>query len=135
MLDKIEDIELNNFIKKYDKCFLERDIEKLKSFYPEYDSELVYFDNHKNNDTYSVSDHLKLLNDFFQNGKKTESGEVEELTMENTHYFKTENAACICFYARYKSFSKSAVRTTMYLEKARGEWKIKHVHCSFEPEK
>lgn len=135
MLDKIEDIELNNFIKEYDKCFLERDIEKLKSFYPEKDSELVYFDNHKNNDTYSVSDHLKLLNDFFQNGKKTESGEVEELTMENTHYFKTENAACICFYARYKSYSKSVVRTTMYLEKDRGEWKIKHVHCSFEPEK
>ncbi|KLU65800.1 hypothetical protein DEAC_c24300 [Desulfosporosinus acididurans] len=57
MLDKIEDDELNNFIKEYDKCFLERNIEKLKSFYPEDNSELVYFDNHKNNDTYSVDEH------------------------------------------------------------------------------
>ncbi|KLU63795.1 hypothetical protein DEAC_c42870 [Desulfosporosinus acididurans] len=117
MLDKIEDDELNNFIKEYDKCFLERNIEKLKLFYPEDNSELVYFDNHKNNDTYSVDEHLKLLNDFFKNGKETESGTVEELTMENVRYFKTESAACVCFYARYKSFPKPAVRTTMYLER------------------
>ena len=73
MLDKIEDTELNNFIKEYDKCFLEKNIEKLKSFYPENNNELVYFDNHKNNDTNSVKAHLELLNDFFKNGKKTES--------------------------------------------------------------
>lgn len=52
MLDKIEDAELTNFIKEYDKCFLERNIEKLKSFYPEDDHELVYCYNHKNNVTY-----------------------------------------------------------------------------------
>ncbi|AFM41429.1 hypothetical protein Desaci_2483 [Desulfosporosinus acidiphilus SJ4] len=135
MLDKLEDDELNNFIKEYDKCFLERNIERLKLFYPDDDSELVYYDNHKNNDTYSVDEHLKLLRDFFQNGKKTESGAVEELIMENIHYFKTERAACVCFYARYKSFPKPAVRTTMYLERNIEAWKIKHVHCSFEPEK
>ncbi|MBC2725095.1 nuclear transport factor 2 family protein [Desulfosporosinus sp.] len=134
-MDKIEDAELTNFIKEYDKCFLERNIEKLKSFYPEDDNELVYFDNHKNNDTYSVDEHLKLLYHFFKNGKTTESGTVEELTMENIHYFKTESSACVCFYARYKSFPEPAVRTTMYLEKNRGVWKMKHVHCSFEPEK
>jgi len=134
MLDKIEDIELNDFIKEYDKCFLERNIKKLKSFYPD-NNELVYFDNHKNNDTYSVDEHLKLLNEFFQKGKKTESGTVEEITMENVRYFKTESSACICFFARYKSFPNPAVRTTMYLEKNNGKWKIKHVHCSFEPEK
>jgi hypothetical protein len=55
--------------------------------------------------------------------------------MEKTHCFKRENAACICFYARYKSFPEPAVRTTLYLEKNGGEWKIRHVHCSFEPGK
>jgi len=133
MLDKIDDNELNNFLKQYDKSFLEKDIEKLKTFYSEKDNELIYFDNHKDNDTYSVSAHLKLLNDFFQKGKKTESGNVEELEMEKTHYFKRDKAACICFYARYKSFPEKAVRTTMYLEKNQKQWKIKHVHCSFEP--
>ena len=135
MLNRIEDVELNRFIKEYDRCFLERNMEKLKRFYPDDNSELVYFDNHKNNDTYSVDEHLKLLNDFFQEGKETESGTVEELIMENVHSFKTESSALICFYARYKSFPKPAVRTSMYLEREEGRWKIKHVHCSFEPEK
>ena len=51
-------------------AFLEKNLEKLRSFYPNNNSELIYFDNHKNNDTFSVNDHMKLLNDFFQNGKK-----------------------------------------------------------------
>ena len=135
MLQRNKDKELERFLNEYNDCWLERNIEKLKSFYPEDNNELIFFDNHKNNDTYSVKEHLKLLEDFFQNGKKTESGKVEEITIENVNYFKTENAACICYYAGYKSFPKPAVRTTMYLEKQLNNWKIKHVHCSFEPEK
>lgn len=134
MLNKIDDVELNNFISDYDNCFLEKNIQKLRLFYPEDNTELVYFDNHKNNDTFSVDEHLKLLNDFFHKGKETESGAVEELIMENVHSFKKESAACICFYAWYKSFPVPAVRTTMYLEKGKEYWSIKHVHCSFEPE-
>lgn len=134
MLNKIDDVELKNFISAYDKCFLEKNIQKLKTFYPENNTELVYFDNHKDNDTYTVEEHLKLLNDFFQKGKETESGSVEELIMKNVHLFKKSSAACICFYASYKSFPKPAIRTTMYLEKDKENWKIKHVHCSFEPE-
>jgi ketosteroid isomerase-like protein len=129
------DTELIDFITRYDKCFQEKDTDKLRMFYPEDNDGLIYFDNHKNNDTYSVEEHLKLLDDFFKNGKTTESGKVEEITMENIHCFKTGNAACVCFYSRYKSFPKPAVRATMYLEKTTGDWKIKHVHCSFEPEK
>jgi ketosteroid isomerase-like protein len=135
MLQKNEDKELKKFLNEYDKCWLERNIEKIRSFYPEDNRELIFFDNHKNNDTYSVDEHLKLLNDFFQNGKRTESGTVEEIIMENINYYTTKNAACICYYARYKSYPKPAVRSTMYLEKNLGKWKIKHVHCSFEPEK
>ena len=43
---------------------------------------------------------------FFKMVKNSESGEVEELIMDHTHHFKTENGACICFYASYKSFPK-----------------------------
>ena len=68
-MNKIEDVELNNFIREYDKCFIKKNIKKLKLFYPEDNAELVYFDNHKNNDTFSVDEHLKLLNNFFQKEK------------------------------------------------------------------
>ncbi len=128
-----QDEELQTFLAAYDKCFQDKDIEALKQFYPQEDNELIYFDNHKNNDTYNVKDHLRLLTDFFQNGKKTESGQVEELITENMRIFKTEQAACICSLIRYKSFPVPAVRATFYLERHGGAWKIKHVHCSFEP--
>ncbi|MBN1499502.1 MAG: hypothetical protein JW982_05080 [Spirochaetes bacterium] len=133
MLRKTEDKELMKFLNDYNSSWLEKGIEKVKLYYPEEDSELIYFDNHKKNDTTSVCSHLKLINDFFQNGKKTESGTVEEILMEDINFFRAENSACICYLARYKSFPAPAVRTTMYLEKISGLWKIKHIHCSFKP--
>lgn len=134
MLQEDENIELKKFLDEYDRCWQEKNIEKLKCFYSDSNAELIYFDNHKGNDTYTVDTHLRLVNDFFRNGKKTESGEVEPVIRENVNYFKMEKAVCICFLTRYKSFPKPAVRSTMYLEQISDRWKIKHVHCSFEPE-
>lgn len=127
--------ELINFLNDYNESFLSKDLEKVRNFYSDENNELIYFDNHKNNDTYTVDDHIKLLSDFFSNGKKTESGQVEEIIMENIHCFQSENSACICFYSRYKSFPNPAIRSTLYLEKSGASWKIKHAHYSFEPEK
>ena len=72
-------IELIDFLNSYNACFLNKDMEKIRNFYSDENNELIYFDNHKNNDTYSVDDHLELLSDFFLSGKKTESGQVEEI--------------------------------------------------------
>ena len=55
---------------------------------------MIYFDNHKGNDTYTVEGHLNLISDFFENGKETESGAVEPLIIENLNVFQTDNAAC-----------------------------------------
>ena len=44
------------------KC---RRFDELKEFYNREDNVLIYFDNHKNNDTYSVDEHLKLISHFF----------------------------------------------------------------------
>ncbi len=124
--------ELIEFLNEYNECFLSKDIQKIRNFYSD---ELVYFDNHKNNDTYSVDEHIKLISDFFANGKSTESGKVEEIQMENITCFQSDNSACVCFYSRYKSFPKPAIRSTLYIEKSNKLWKIKHAHYSFEPEK
>lgn len=124
-----------NYLNNYNKAWYDKDIEKLKEFYDTDSNKLIYYDNHKNNDTYTLEDHLALISDFFSNGKKTESGEVEELIIENFNSFSKGDAACLCFIARYKSFPDPHVRTTMYLENFKEKWKVMHVHCSFEPEK
>lgn len=127
--------ELIDFLNSYNECFYEKDIEKLKRFYDWENDRLIYFDNHKNNDTYNLEQHLNLLSDFFKNGKKTESGGVEPLIIENLNIFHKEKSACLCYIARYKSFPDPAVRCTLYLECMNNEWKIIHVHCSFQPDR
>lgn len=129
MVKKSEQIFID-FLNSYNECFYEKDIEKLKKFY---DDRLIYFDNHKGNDTYNLEQHLNLLSDFFKNGKKTESGDVEPLIIENMKIFHKDKSACLCYIAKYKSFPDPALRCTLYLEFINNEWKIIHVHCSFQP--
>ncbi|OPZ87797.1 MAG: hypothetical protein BWY74_03312 [Firmicutes bacterium ADurb.Bin419] len=124
-----------DFLNAYNECFYEKDIDKLKRFYDLQNNRLIYIDNHKNNDTYNLEQHLNLLSDFFKNGKKTESGDVEPLIIENLNIFHKEKAACLFYIARYKSFPDPTVRCTLYLECIDNEWKIVHVHCSFTPDK
>lgn len=123
-----------DFLDHYNQAFYDKDINKLKKFYDSTNNVLIYFDNHKNNDTYRLDEHLRLISDFFENGKSTESGGVEPLIIENLHVFHKTDSACLCFIARYKSFPTPAIRATMYLEYIDNNWKIVHVHCSFEPE-
>lgn len=127
--------ELRTFLKAYNTTFLSKDCTALREFYAPDNDDLVYFDNHKGNDTFTVDAHMDLLADFFEQGKETESKEVEEISMTKERFFQTDSAACICFYAHYKSFPTPAVRSTLYLEKLSQGWRIKHAHYSFEPMK
>ena len=133
-MDKIKEYFLL-FLNEYNQSWVDKDLEKLKEFYDVDGNKLIYYDNHKNNNTYTVQDHLTLVSNFLLNGKKTESGQVEELLIEDFNVFSTNDSACLCFIAKYKSFPRPYVRTTMYLEKINDNWKVLHVHCSFEPEK
>ena len=105
----------------------------MSEFYDIEHNEFIYFDNHKGNDTYTLREHLQLVSEFFRNGKQIESGAVEELNIEQFNVFATQDAACLCFITRYKSFPNPGVRTTLFLKKLQKSWKVKHVHCSFEP--
>ncbi len=133
--DKHTEKLFKDFLNAYNECFYKKDLASLKEFYDTNDNILIYFDNHKNNDTYSLEEHLKLISDFFNNGKLTEVGEAEPLIIENFNVFHKGEAACLCFLSRYKSFPVPAVRSTLYLECTDGTWKIMHAHFSFEPEK
>ena len=128
-------ILFESYLNGYNQAWYSKDINKLSEFYDVEGNKLIYFDNHKGNDTYSLREHLMLISDFFSHGKQTESGEVEELIIENFNVFAKEDSACLCFIARYKSYPNPYVRMTMYIEKLQDKWKVMHVHCSFEPEK
>ena len=123
------------YLNEYNQTWIDKDLEKLKEYYDTDNDRLIYYDNHKNNDTYTLQEHIALVSDFLLNGKKTESGQVEELIIENFNVFLKNDVACLCFIAKYKSHPKPHVRTTMYIEKIQDKWKVLHVHCSFEPEK
>lgn len=123
------------FLNDYNKTWYDKDIEELKSYYDLDSGRLIYYDNHKGNDTYTVDDHIALIFDLFTNGKQTESGEVEELMIEDFNVFSTEDAACLCFITKYKSYPEPHIRATMYIQRIRGKWKVMHVHCSFSPDK
>lgn len=123
------------FLERYNECFYKKQIEHLKDFYDTKNNVLIYFDNHNDNDTFTVDEHLELISDFFTKGKKTESGGVEPLIIENLQVFSREDAACLCFISKYKSFPVPAVRSTLYLECINDVWKIIHAHFSFQPER
>ena len=133
-MDNIKEYFLN-YLNGYNQTWVDKDLEKLKEYYDTDNDRLIYYDNHKNNDTYTLQEHIALVSNFLTNGKETESGEVEELTIENFNVFSKNDVACLCFIAKYKSFPRPYVRTTMYIEKIEDKWKVLHVHCSFEPEK
>lgn len=124
-----------DFLNAYNECFYAKDLEKLKDFYDTNGNTLIYFDNHKGNDTFSLDEHLLLISDFFSKGKTTESGDVEPLIIENLKIFHRGDAACLCFISKYKSIPVPAVRSTLYLEHMDSEWKIIHAHFSFQPER
>ena len=133
----MEDVKalFERYLNDYNQAWYSKDINKLSEFYDIEHNKLIYFDNHKGNDTYSLREHLMLISEFFLHGKQTESGEVEELIIEKFNIFTKEDEACLCFIARYKSCPNPYVRMTMYLERFVEMWKVMHVHCSFEPEK
>ena len=126
-------IYFENLLNIYNQAWYDKDIEKLKEFYDLETNNLIYFDNHKNNDTYTVTEHLQKVGNFFKNGKQTESGKVENLIIEDFNVFANETSACLCYVAKYESFPKPAIRTTMYAELINGKCKFKQIHCSFEP--
>lgn len=52
---------LKKYLNDYNQAWYDRNIEELKEYYDVEGNRLIYFDNHKNNDTYTVEEHLAQL--------------------------------------------------------------------------
>jgi len=120
-IDKIKGI-----IDQYNDCFYRRDLERLKNLYVP-DGDIIYFDNHEGCDSTNLTDHLTEVGKFFETGK------IEELISEDMVVYQHGDCACLLIKLRYPSKPRPCVRTTYYLENHDHQWKIRHIHCSFDP--
>lgn len=119
-------------LEAYNQCFYNRDIEALKAMYVDA-AEFVFWDNHPDCDSASFDDHVAKVGKFFDIGKNTESGDVEILIVESPRVQLLGETAVLTSTLRYKSAPKPGVRSTFVVRLDGGEWKIAHVHYSFDP--
>ena len=110
----------------YDQAFLHRDIAALRKLYSS-DGEITFFDNHSECDSFDIDDHINRAQAFFL------SGTMVNISSENLIVYENAESACIIVKHRYSNRPKPGVRATYFLEKDNSEWKIRHIHCSFDP--
>ena len=113
-------------IDEYSNCFYQRDLESLRKLYVS-DGDVIYFDNHAGCDSTNLADHLTKVGKFF------ETGRIEELISEDICVYQHGDSACLLIKYRYPSKPRPCVRTTYLLENHDHQWKIRHIHCSFDP--
>ena len=110
----------------YDRCFCHRDIDALRELYAS-DGDITFFDNHSGCDSFDLDDHIKKAHAFFQ------TGTIVNISSENMIVYENADSACIIVKHRYSNKLKPGVRATYFLEKENHTWKIRHIHCSFDP--
>ena len=113
-------------LSRYNRCFYERDLEALRALYVP-DGEVPYFDNHANCDSTTLDAHLANVANFFR------SGNVVPLVSEDLRVFVRGEAACMVAKIRYVDKPAPGVRASFFLERYEGEWKIRHIHFSEDP--
>jgi ketosteroid isomerase-like protein len=118
--------EFEKLLKQYNEYFYNRDIESLRNMYVA-DGHVIYFDNHANCDSSEIEVHLSKIQEFFSNGT------IVELDYENLTVYQFGNAACMVVTVRYSNNPKPGVRSSFFLERHDGEWKIRHIHFSTDP--
>ena len=118
--------EFEQLLSRYNQCFYERDLEALRALYIP-DNEVPYFDNHANCDSSDLETHLENVANFFR------SGNLVPLVSEDLRVFPRGEAACMVLKVRYKNKPSQGVRTSFFLERHDGEWKIRHIHFSQDP--
>lgn len=118
--------EFEQLLRQYNRCFYNRDIESLRNMYVA-DGNIVYFDNHANCDSSEIEIHLTKVKEFFANGT------IVELNFENLAVYQFGDAACMVVTVRYSSNPRPGIRASFFLEKHFGQWKIRHIHFSTDP--
>ncbi len=100
----------------------------MRSLYVRDDGGFVYFDNtHPDSDSVGLDDHLSKVSAFFA------GGQVVSLTTEILATSVHGDAGCLVARVRYQGSSGTSVRTSIFAERHTGEWKVRHLHFSSDP--
>lgn len=118
--------EFEQLLSRYNQCFYQRDLEALRALYVP-DSEVLYFDNHVGGDSQDLETHLTHVANFFR------TGNIVPLISTDLRVFPHGEAACMVVMLRYRNKPAPGVRASFFLEKHDGEWKIRHIHFSADP--
>jgi len=121
-----------DFIDSYNACFYKKDLEALKAMYSPKNF-ARFWDNHPACDSATLEDHFSKVSRFFKNGKETESGTIEPLSIEDLQTFATGGTLLVTAILRYQSAPRPGVRSTFALLREENRWKAVHVHHSFDP--
>ena len=118
---------LVELLEEYNKCFYDRDAERLRTLCFEEPGGFTYFDNHADCDSYSLGDHVEKVAAFL------ERDAIEHLEVEPQAGWMSEGAGCLTGIVRYSSLPDSPVRFSMFAARSNQNWKIRHLHFSASP--
>lgn len=124
--DPNELIPFIELIERYNNAFYKKDIEAFRLLHID-DDAFVFFDNHAACDSINYTEHESKVYNFFQ------TGSTVELSNENIRVFRTKDMACITLTMRYSTQPHPGVRSTFVVQSVSGDWKIRHMHHSFDP--
>ncbi len=110
----------------YDQSFYMRNVDDFRSLHVA-DKRIVFYDNHANCDSTNYTEHERKVENFFK------TGEIGKIIRENVRVFIAGEMACVTAILRYSKMPKPGVRTTYVLELENGNWKIRHMHHSYDP--
>lgn len=119
--------KFRKFLEDYQDCWYRRDSAALRRIYCS-DGDVSYFDNHADCTTTEIDEHIRKVSAFFN------SGNMVELLNEDFQVWEHGGAACITATHRYSTHPRPGVRATYYLEKEKDGWRIRHIHCSANPD-
>lgn len=120
------------FLSAYNRCFYNRDIDALRALYAT-NQFTLFWDNHPGCDSINLEDHFAKVSAFFAKGKKTESGTIEPLLVEDPKVHATQGTLLVTAILRYARAPRTGVRSTFVLVDEAGQWKAIHIHHSFDP--
>ena len=91
------------------------------------DGQVTYFDNHAGCDASGIEAHLRLVVAFFA------KGEIPTLGIESCHGHVNGESACMVATVKYTGRVAPLVRASFMLEREGGQWRIRHIHFSDDP--
>jgi ketosteroid isomerase-like protein len=117
---------LVNLLARYNRAFRMGDVEGVRRCYVD-DDPFIYFDNHAACDAADLDEHLGAVGTFLV------TGPVAGLDTEILAVSHRGDAGHLVARVRYRHSDGPPVRCSLFAERHNGDWRIRHLHFSTDP--